>query len=57
MEVRPHLDIEVREHMREMNARLERIGAHVARIDARVGDARAMRLLDLPAELLVSIAS
>jgi hypothetical protein len=73
--------LEVREQMRVMNARLERIGAHVERIDARVcrmergrpshaqpaGDAagplpvavraRAMQLLDLPADLLVAIAS
>jgi hypothetical protein len=73
--------LEVREQMAEMNARLERIGAHVERIDARVccmerggpsralpaGDApwpfpvavrtRAMQLLDLPAELLVVIAT
>jgi hypothetical protein len=69
------------EQMTEMNARLERIGAHVERIDARVccmarggpsrappaGDAlgpfpvamrtRAMHLLDLPAEMLVAIAT
>jgi hypothetical protein len=73
--------LEVREQMREMDARLERIGAHVERFDARVcrmeregpslappaGDApgpfpvtlraRAMHLLDLPAELLVAIAT
>jgi hypothetical protein len=69
--------LEVREHMREMNARLERIGAHVERIDARLCRmerggpsntphagpflvavrARAMQLLDLPAELLVAIAA
>jgi hypothetical protein len=73
--------LEVREQMREMNARLERIGAQVERIDTRVcrmerggpsrapptGDvlgpfpvavrARAMHLLDLPAELLVAIAA
>jgi hypothetical protein len=73
--------LELREQMRLMNARLERIGAHVERIDARVcrmerggpsrvppaGDAprpfavamraRAMHLHDLPAELLVTIAT
>jgi hypothetical protein len=70
----------VREQMRVMDARLECIGAHVERIDARVcrvergpslappaGDAprplpvtvraRAVHLLDLPAELLVAIAT
>jgi hypothetical protein len=71
----------VREQMREMNARLERIGAHVERIDTRLcrmeraGSprapptvdasglspvamrARALHLLDLPAELLVAIAT
>jgi hypothetical protein len=73
--------LEVREQMREMNARLERIGAHVERIECLecrinragpscappVGDApgpfrvavraRAVHLLDLPAELLVTIAT
>jgi hypothetical protein len=71
----------VREQMREMNARLARIGAQVERIDAsaccieRGGPARAppagdapgpfpvavraqaVQLLDLPAELLVAIAT
>jgi hypothetical protein len=73
--------LQLREQMHGMDARLERIGAHVERIDARVrrmervgpsrspppGDApgplrvavraRVVHLLDLPAELLVAIAS